>query len=137
MVRADLPVYALVKHKHNPCLNANRGKMLCSQSCHLSIMNFLTPNFFMQMFNVSLMCRQSTRLFHQKLWYELIGMHMHYLCINKIHKELQRAMTLIELAPSPYFSIINVYLISMCLQGLMKFHHCLWKILRENQNIAD
>ena len=25
----------------------------------------------------------------------------------------------------------------MCLQGLMKFHHCLLKILRKNQNVAD
>ena len=39
-----------------------------------------------------------------------IGMRMHYLCINKTHEALQRAITLIELAPSPYFSIMNVYL---------------------------
>ena len=25
----------------------------------------------------------------------------------------------------------------MCLQGLMKFHHCLLKILRKNQNVVD
>ena len=66
-------------------------------------------NFFMQMFNVSILCRQSNQLFHQKPWYELIGMHMHYLCIKKIHEELQRATTLTELTPSPYFSIINTY----------------------------
>ena len=29
--------------------------------------------------------------------------HMHYLCINKIYKALQRALTLIELAPCPYY----------------------------------
>ena len=74
------------------------------------MINFLAPNFFMQMFYVFILCRQSIRLFHQKLWYKLIGMHKHYLCINKIHYELQRAITLIELAPSPYFSMINVYL---------------------------
>ena len=28
-------------------------------------------------------------------------------------KELQRAITLIELAPSPYFSIINVHLVEI------------------------
>ena len=27
--------------------------------------------------------------------------------------------------------------ISMCLQSLMKFHHCLFKILRKNQNVVD
>ena len=25
----------------------------------------------------------------------------------------------------------------MCLQSLMKFHHCLLKILRKNQNVVD
>ena len=25
----------------------------------------------------------------------------------------------------------------MCLQSLMKFHHCLFKLLRKNQNVAD
>ena len=88
----------------------------------------------MQMFSVSILCRQSIRLFQVKLWYQLIGMHMHYLCINIIREELQRAITLTELAPY----IINVYLEDiMCLQGLMKFHHCLFKILRKNQNIMD
>ena len=38
-------------------------------------------------------------------------MHMHYLCIYKIHEGLQRTITLTELATSsPYFSIINVNL---------------------------
>ena len=27
--------------------------------------------------------------------------------------------------------------ISTCLESLMKFHHCLFKILRKNQNVAD
>ena len=25
----------------------------------------------------------------------------------------------------------------MCLQSLMKFHHCLFKILKKNQNVVD
>ena len=55
-----------------------------------------------------------------------------------VDKELQRAITLTELAPSPYFSIINVQLVDiMCLPNLMKFHHCLFKLLRKNQNVAD
>ena len=30
---------------------------------------FLASNFFMQMFNESILCRQSTELFQHKLWY--------------------------------------------------------------------
>ena len=32
---------------------------------------------------------------------------------NAVEKELQRVITLIELAPSPYFSIINVHLVDI------------------------
>ena len=32
---------------------------------------------------------------------------------NVVDKELQRAITLIELAPSPYFSITNVHLVDI------------------------
>ena len=39
----------------NPYLKANRKNWLSSQSCHLSIINILAPNFFMQMFNVSIL----------------------------------------------------------------------------------
>ena len=45
---------------------------------------------------------------------------------------IQRAVTLNELAPSPYFSIININ----CLPNFMKFRHCLFKILK-NQNVTD
>ena len=30
-----------------------------------------------------------------------------------------------------------ILLKSMCLQSLMKFHHCLFKILEKNQNVVD
>ena len=63
------------------------------------------------MFNVSILFKQSIRLFQQKLWYKLISPHMHNLCINKIHQELQRAITLTELAPSPLYSNTNVHLV--------------------------
>ena len=51
---------------------------------------------------------------------------------------IKRAITLIELAPSP-FSKKKMFIlwISRCLQSLMKFHHCLFQILRKNQNVAD
>ena len=82
------------------------------------------------MFNVSILCKQSIRLFQQKLWYKLISPHFHYLFINKMHQELQRAITLTELA-------LAFLWISTCLQSLMKFHHCLLKILKKNQNVVD
>ena len=56
---------------------------------------------------------QSIRLFQLKLWYKLISLHMHYLCINKMHYELQRAITLIELAPGPFYSNSNVHLVDI------------------------
>ena len=36
------------------------------------------------MFNVSTLCRQSIELFHQKLWYKLIGPLRHCLCIHTV-----------------------------------------------------
>ena len=43
-----------------------------------------------------------------------------------------------ELAPT-FFILIQMFIlwISICLQSLMKFHHCLFKILRKNQNVVD
>ena len=56
---------------------------------------------------------------------------------NVMDKELQRAITLKELAPSPYFSIRNVHLVHInVFAKFMKSRQCLFKILK-NQNIAD
>ena len=46
----------------------------------------LASNFFMQMFNESILCRQSIELFQQKLWYKLNSPQMHYLytCHTKL-----------------------------------------------------
>ena len=38
---------------------------------------------------------------------------MHHLCVNKMHLELQRAITLTELAPSPSYSNTNVHLVNI------------------------
>ena len=64
---------------------------------------------------------------------------MQYLFINKMHQELQRAITLNKSGPWPFFVLIQMFIlwISMCLQSLMKFHHCLFKILKKNQNVVD
>ena len=40
---------------------------------------FLASNFFKQMFNESILCRQSIELFRHKLWYKLNSPHMNYL----------------------------------------------------------
>ena len=47
----------------------------------------------------------------------------------------QRAITLKELTPSPYFSIINVHLVDInVFANFVKFHYCLFKLLK-NQNV--
>ena len=51
------------------------------------------------------MCSQSLMKFHHCL-FKILRKNQ-----NFVDKELQRAITLTELAPSPYFSIINVHLV--------------------------
>ena len=72
----------------------------------------------MHMFNVSTLYRQSIKLFHQKLWLELIGPCMAYNSISikpyiKCHLELQREITQKELAPSPYCFVLSICLAYM------------------------
>ena len=72
------------------------------------------------------MCSQSLMKFHHCLFKTLTKIQ------NVVDKELQRAITLTELAPSPYFSIINVHLVDT--NVFAKFdetHHCLFKLLRK------
>ena len=81
-----------------------------SHSCHFVKNIFSELNSFMHMFNVSTLYKKSIKLFHQQLWKELIGPCMAYDSISikhyiKSHLELQREITLIELAPSPYFFV--------------------------------
>ena len=71
---------SLYEHKQNPYLKANRKKKwLISRNCYFVKKHFLASNFFMQMFNESILCRQSIELFRHKLWYKLNSPHMHYL----------------------------------------------------------
>ena len=69
-VKALVQVISLYMHKQNPYLKANRKKKwLISQSCYF-VKNkkiFLASNFFMRMFNKSILCRQSIELFRHKL----------------------------------------------------------------------
>ena len=53
------------------------------------------------------MCLQSLMKFHHCL-FKILKKNQ-----SAVDKELQRAITLTELAPSPYFSIINVHLVEI------------------------
>ena len=58
LVQVDVPVYALSKHKQNMQTGQN-GYYNVHKAVILSKICFLASNFFMQMFNVSTICRQS------------------------------------------------------------------------------
>ena len=79
------------------------------------------------MFNVSILCKQSMTSFQQKLWYKLISPHIHYLFINKMQKDLQRAITLTKLAPSPLLCSVCPFLSSNILhpEKYRVFSECL------------
>ena len=76
MVQVNFPVYAQAKS-----LFKSKQEKNCSfqKAVILSKNIFLASNFFMQMFNESILCRQSIELFWHKLWYKLNSQHMHYL----------------------------------------------------------
>ena len=82
-VQVDFPVYAQAKSlfKSKQEINGSFQKAVI-----LSKNIFLASNFFMQMFNESILCRQSIELFRHKLWYKLNSPHMHYLytCHTKL-----------------------------------------------------
>ena len=56
-----------------------------------------------------------------------------------VDKELQRTITLSELAPAPYFSITNVHLVDINVFAAKfdEIPYCMFKIIRKNQNAAD
>ena len=76
LVQVGFPVYAqaksLFKSKQEKNGSFQKGVILSKNIV-------LASNFFMQMFNESILCRQSIELFRHKLWYKLNSMHMHYL----------------------------------------------------------
>ena len=79
LVQVDFPVYAQAKSlfKSKQEKMAHFTKLLfCPKK------KILASNFFMQMFNVSILCRQSIELFRYKLWYKLNSRHMHCLYIS-------------------------------------------------------
>ena len=76
LVQVNFPEYAQAKS-----LFKSKQEKKCSfqKAVILSKNIFLASNFFMQMFNESILCRQSIELFSHKLWYKLNSPHMHYL----------------------------------------------------------
>ena len=83
LVQVDFPVYAQAKSLFK---SKQEKKWLISKSCYFVKKHFLASNFFMQMFNGSILCRQGIELFRHKLWYTLNSPHMHYLytCHTKL-----------------------------------------------------
>ena len=47
---------------------------------------------------------------------------MHYLCINKMFLELQKAITVTEMAPSPFYSNTKVHLVDINVFVNVKFN---------------
>ena len=83
LVQVDFPVLAQAKS----LFKSKQEKNGSFQKAYILSKNiFLASNFFMQMFNESILCRQSNELFRHKLWYKLNSPHMHYLytCHTKL-----------------------------------------------------
>ena len=84
LVQVDFPVYVQAKSlfKSKQEKNGSFQKAVILSKKHF----FLASNVFMQMFNESILCRQSIELFRHKLWYKLNSPHMHYLdtCHTKL-----------------------------------------------------
>ena len=76
LVQVDFPVYAQAKSLFKSKQEKNGSYQ---KAVILSKNIFLASNSFMQMFNASILCRQSIELFRHKLWYKLNSPHMHYL----------------------------------------------------------
>ena len=76
MVQADFPVYAQAKSLFKSKQEKNGS---FQKAVILSKKHFIGIKLLMQMFNESILCRQSIELFRHKLWYKLNSPHMHYL----------------------------------------------------------
>ena len=68
VVQVDFPVYAQAKSLFKKQTGKNGS---FQKAVILSKKIFLASNFFMQMFNESILCRQSIEFFRHKLWYKV------------------------------------------------------------------
>ena len=83
LVQVDFPVYAQAKF----LFKSKREKNGSFQTAVILSKNiFLASNFFVQMFNESILCTQSIELFRHKLWYKMNSPHMH--CLYTCHTKL-------------------------------------------------
>ena len=64
LVQVDWPIKALSMHTYTNKPEKNVKVLIAAT---LSIILFWKPNSFMHMFNVSVLCRQSIKMFYQKL----------------------------------------------------------------------
>ena len=134
LIQADFPVtiYKLSKHKQNPYLKAK-----CKKLAKFTKLSFCQKLIFWHQTSsckcsMCLYCAgKESRLFQQKLWYKLISSYMHYLCTNKIDLiRITKGNNSNRIGLQPLFFLF-IMSISMCLQCLMKFHHCLFNLLRK------
>ena len=106
-------MYALPKHKQNPNLKANREKV--AKFTKLSFCQrilFLNETASCKMFNMSILRKQSIRLFQQKLWYEMISPYALYIHKNPIR--ITKGNNSIRIGPiALIFFIINVHLVDI------------------------
>ena len=83
LVQVDFPVYAqaksLFKSKQKKNGSFHKAVILSKKKKKKKKTSFLASNFFKQMFNESILCRQSIELFQHKLWYKYNSLHMRYL----------------------------------------------------------
>ena len=92
----------------------------------LSKKTFFQPDSFMHMFNVSILYRQSIKLFHQKLYLELIGPCRHHPCIYKspIRVKLSKFSQLSFCQKSFFLNQTPSCICSMCLHCIGKVSNC-------------
>ena len=104
------------------------GRTLWKQYTHQkqSLRGYNYFNSFMHMFNVSTLYRQSIKLFHQKLWYELIGPWRHHQCIYKSHNrdKLSKFSQLSFCQKLFFLNQTPSCICSMCLHCIGKVSNC-------------
>ena len=100
----------------------------------LSKINIIASNFFTQMFNVSILCKQNIKFVSTKVVVQ-VDFPAYALSMHK-QNALRKGSNSNRIS---FFILIQMFIlwISMCLRRLMKFHHCQVKIFRKKQNVVD
>ena len=77
--KVDFPIYAQAKSLFKSKQEKNG---LFHKAVIFQKIFFLASNFFMRLYNESILCRQSIELFRHKLWYKLNSPNTHYLYMS-------------------------------------------------------